>query len=209
MARDESGRFTKAQFPVPATVVDVADGAKPIPANVVEDSTDKLGKRLAFIGLALLLIFFAASAYIQSARNSQALEDAQKQRQEVIDSLARLSTAFEAQTTLTKQLQEAIRRQNQALENAGIEQVPVPGAFPLPTDPMGDVNPAGPLAPSNDVQANPDRVPNEPEEPEQGPPGPPGPQGPPGEPAPSPTPEPEGPLSPVQDTVCTLIGICT
>jgi hypothetical protein len=117
---------TGSQDGIDATIVGIAPNSAPIPAVVVEDKRDTLGKRLAFVGLGLLVLFFLISSYIQSSQNGKQLDQAQKSNQKLTTSLSQISDTLDAQTALNKQLQTALKAQNKALREAGLPTVKVP-----------------------------------------------------------------------------------
>lgn len=214
---------------VEATVVGVDPDAEPFESIVVGDTRSKLGRRLGIFALALLLLFFAISGYIQSSQNGRLLERAARDRSHLVDSVAALSEGARNQTALIKKFQAAnneqtllilelealLRKQNRILKRAGLEQVDIPG------DDLGfDSEGSGPSGPtSNDSTSQPPREespgrPGPPGEPgPPGRPGPPGEPGPPGNPGPNP-PNPPGPpdepdpVGDIQKELCAETGIC-
>lgn len=150
---------------IPAKIVDLDADLDPVPATIVADSRRLLGRRLGIFALALLLLFFVINAYIQSVRNGEALQRASKDRSSLVKSIERNSKTLEAQTTLIKQLQTAIRIQNKLLRDAGIKTVPVPGEnttnniFPTPQPTPGPTP-----EPEPSSSASPDPIPSSPPE---------------------------------------------
>lgn len=183
--------------PVEAKVVGVDPGIEPISAIVVGDKRDKLGRTLAVLAIGLLLLYFGASSYIQSSKNGRQLEQSEKNQAKLVDTL-------DAQTKLILQLQDAVRRQNQALRDAGIQPVPVPGVKPTPpssngngTTRPGKTQSSGPLpgpAPQPSYSAPPNPSPKPKPKPRP-------------KPTPKPSPSPS-PLVPAGEVVCRLTGIC-
>lgn len=165
-------------------------GFEAFPAVVVADKTDHLGKRLGKFALWLLVLFFAIDASIQSARNGRLLESSARERGQLINSTERMSRTLDQQSKLIIQLQDAIRKQNDMLREAGLDPVgvpnyprPKPGVFPTPYIPSAQPS-------SKPSKSKPDHKPQ---------PNP--------TPTPSPSPTPD-PITIVRDEVCRLTGIC-
>lgn len=186
---------------VPATVVGVAPSVEPIKAVVVGDNRRRLGKRLGAGAIALLLLFFGISSYIQSARNGRLLERAAVDRSALVNTVDSLtmtvheqSGVLGSQTALIRQLQQAVRTQNQTLREAGLITIRVPGETEAPSANKGDGDNTRPQ-PSTKPTPKPTPKP----QPKPSP-----------RPSPRPTPEPEPtPILPVDELLCNLFGICT
>lgn len=122
------------EHPVSAKLTDLDPDLDPIPAAIVTDQRYSLGKRLGYLALALLALFFVISGYIQGAKNGSAVRQAavhdSKENARLLDDVDRLSESNARQTKLVKQLQQAIRAQNRELRKAGLETIPVPGESP-------------------------------------------------------------------------------
>lgn len=161
---------------------------EPIPATIVADKRYSLGKRLGYLALALLALFFVISGYIQGAKNGSAVRDAarhdSKRTEKLLDDVHNLSQSSAAQTKLIKQLQKAIRAQNRELRKAGLETIPVPGESPS-TTPSGPANnPRDRSQPKPKPSHSPNPHPSKPPHP------------------------PPGPVDKVKNRVCNLTGIC-
>lgn len=209
MTRDEK----KA---LPVRVVEVDPKAKPLPATVVENKSVTTTQKISVLGVVLLLLFFVASGYIQSAKNGEALRQAEEERRQVVTSLSEVTRALDVQSKLTQQLQDAVREQNEALKAAGISPVVVPGETPSTAEPSlpSQPNPEqeSPVLADPPTRPQPEPGPTRTAQPEPRPTPVPRPSSRPSsnpEPSPTPAPEPTRPLGPVQDTICSLIGICT
>lgn len=100
---------------------------KPVNAIVVGDKRKSFGRRLGFLALALLLLFFAINGYISSSHNGHLLDQANRDRDKLTNSVDRLTKTQSSQTHLIKQLQDALRKQNRILEKSGLAVVIVPG----------------------------------------------------------------------------------
>lgn len=174
------------------------DGYEAVPAVVVADKTDKLGKRLAQLAFGLLILFFAINGYIQSAQNEKKLDDAETNTSQLVESLDRVTKTLDQQSKLILELQDAVRAQNQTLRDAGLKTLPVPGEMTLPSassDPVEQPSPNP--TPRDDPEPN-DPEPNDPEPNDPDP----------NDPEPEPEPEPS-PVVPVDELLCMLTGICT
>lgn len=184
------------------------DGYEAVPAVVVADKTDKLGKRLAQLAFGLLLLFFTVNGYIQGAQNGRQLDQADKDRAQLVSSLERATTTLEQQSKLILQLQAAVRAQNQTLRDAGLTTLAVPGEMTLPgANGPGQVivsppDSADPPAPRASQKNNPDPDDPDPNDPEPNDPDP-------NDPEPEPEPDPPGPADPATDLLCQVSGICT
>lgn len=170
-------------------------GFEAFPAVVVADNTNKRGKRLAQLGVGLLVLFFAVSSYVQAARNGALLEDANRDRSNLITSTERITRTLDQQTQQIMQLQAAIRAQNDALRKAGIKTVPVPGVTTRP-EPTSTETPTAFPRPEPGVSPRPQPRPSSSGRPQPRP-----------TPSPSPSPSPT-PLIPVEELICQLTGIC-
>lgn len=164
------------------------DVVEPVDATIVADKRYRLGRRLAILAVGLLLMFFAISSYIQAARNGAQLDQVLKNNTKLVDSL-------DSQARLIGQLQEAIRRQNQVLKDAGLKTVDIPVSG-TPTTPQP--------TPSTRPRPTPTAGPKPSSRPNPRPSSNPRPR-----PTPKPTPSPSpSPLVPVDELVCQLTGIC-
>lgn len=157
----------------------------PVPAEIVSDKRDTLGKRLGLAALAILILFFAINGYIQSAKNGRLLRTANQDRHALVKSVSKLTASNKRQSDLVKQLQDAVRAQNKLLRQVGSDTVLVPGETNIFVQ-EGDNSretPRSRKTPKNDPPNK--RNPNSPDNPD-------------------PPPPPGGPL----DTICELTGIC-
>lgn len=119
-------RRIRKSKPVRATIAGIEAESVLIPAVVVADKTDRLGKRLAFLSFGLLILYFVTSTFIQSAQNGKRLDTARKERAKLISSLDRVTLALEVQSNLVIQLQIAVEEQNRALTEAGVDTKETP-----------------------------------------------------------------------------------
>lgn len=167
-------------------------GFEAVPAVVVADQTDKRGKRLGLLAIGLLVLFFSANGYIQSAKNGKELHESRSERKQLISAIQQISVALNQQTELVRRLQAAVRNQNAALRKVGIDPIPVPG---LDT-PMSTPAPsAEPRQNGSKSTASPRPQPKPQPKPS---------------PSKSPSPKPTPSPSTIQQTVCELTGIgCT
>jgi hypothetical protein len=169
---------------VDATVVEVDPKAKPIESVVVGDKRRLLGQRLAALAMALLLLFFGISGYIQSARNGKDVHN--------------LARANRNQTELIKKLQDALKQQNKILAKAGYRTIRIPGENTHTTTHLPQPQPQ--------QSSNPSHTPPSPKpRPTHGSHSP--------HPRTSHSPNPgpsskPGPVGMVRDRVCSLTGIC-
>lgn len=176
----------KPQKIVQAKVVDVDKKIEPIESIVVGDNRNTLGKRLGLFAVALLLLFFAISSYIQSAKNGSLLHRAAVDRSNLIRTI-------DSQTKLIKQLQTAIRIQNKELKKAGFKTVRIPGSNhttqPIIIAPQPSQSHQSTPAPAHNSH-NPGPKPSN-------------------SPHPKPTHSPHpGPVQQAKNKVCSLTGIC-
>jgi len=182
----------KENSAVPADVVEVDPSLIPIPAAIVEDKRNTLGKRLGAFAIIILLLFFAIGGYISSAQNNSLLHRAAKDRTALIDgehklvkSNQRLVKSNKAQSDLIRKLQQAIREQNKILREAGLETVPVPSKSPSTSS----------SGPSSNPSHNPQPKPKPSHSPHP-------------HPHPTHSPPPPDAIQKVRDRVCNLTGIC-
>jgi hypothetical protein len=117
-------------------------GFEAFPAVIVADQTNKLGKRLGQLAIGLLILFFVISSYIQAARNGKLLEGSDNDRRQLITSVERQSRTLDEQTSQILELQKAVAAQNEALREAGIAQVPVPGKPVYTSRPRAKTSPS-------------------------------------------------------------------
>lgn len=177
-------------------------GFEAVPAVVVADQTDKLGKRLAMLAFAVLLLFFSINGYIQSAKNGKSLKAtegrlsaAEKNQTELIKSLGQVTATLETQTSIVRQLRIVVQEQNNILRAAGLTPVDVPA----------DEKSMPQVKPSPNPTSTPRvRITNEPDAKPRPKPSP-KPSSKPKPPPPEPTPT---PLVPVGKILCDTIGIC-
>lgn len=168
-------------------------GFEAVPAVIVADQTDKLGKRLGLLGVWLLILFFAISASVQSAKNSKMLERADKDRSSLVTSISVLTSTVGAQTQTIKDLKTAIQAQNKLLKDAGINPIVIPGdnatviIGPTPSPRPG-------IAPSPQPKPQPQPKPRPSQKPKPSP-----------KPSPSPSPKPGDPAI---DAICQISGLC-
>lgn len=153
---------------------------EPIESVVVGDKRNTLGRRLGLLAIALLLLFFAISSYIQSAQNGRQLNRAAADRSKLIHSISDLTNSNRQQSRFIRQLQKAIRDQNALLRTAGFHTVRVPTFNSGSPQPSPQPN----SSPSSRSSPAPSRSPS---------------------PKPTPTPN---PTDMVKDEVCRLTGIC-
>lgn len=161
---------------VEAKVVAVDPSIPPIDSVIVGDKRKQFGRRLGALALMLLLMFFAIAGYIQSSRNGEALNQASRDRSALIKTV-------NSQSELIKQLQDAIRLQNDKLRDAGIAIVAVPGSDRSTTTYLPSPEPEPEPSSSAHPQPRPSPKPSH-------------------KPSPSPT-------DTVKETICQLTGICT
>lgn len=166
-------------------------------AHIVGDKRKKMGRRLGIFGMAILLLFFAISAYIQSAQNGRLLRRAAEDRSSLVQSVTSLSSTVDTQTRLIKRLQNAIREQNELLEEAGIPTVRIPMWYELEQNPQRPNEEFRP-APSQNQAEGPGKNSNNEPEPSPKKPDP---------PKEEPTPD-QLPGGDVRKRVCELTGIC-
>lgn len=173
---------------------------EPVESVIVGDNRRTLGKRLGVFALALLLLFFAVNGYIQSSKNGNKLRQAEKAREQLEEDVHDLSDTGVALIKLNKQLQDAIRRQNKLLKEAGFEPIFVPtgeGFFREGTTAdqpsFNNDEPNRPNRPNRPNKPNKPNRPNEPNDPK---------------PPDDPDPPDGGPVGEVQEEVCELTGIC-
>lgn len=176
--------------PIPAKLTDLDPDLDPVPAEIVSDKRYSLGKRLGYLALALLALFFVISGYIQSAKNGSAVRDAarhdSKKTEKLLDDVHNLSKSSAFQTRLIKQLQQAIRAQNRELRKAGLATISVPGESPSESS-SGSGN-------NRSDNPKPKPKPSQSSHPK---------------PHPTKTPHPPpGPIDKAKNTICSLTGIC-
>lgn len=182
--------------PIEAKIVDVDEKLEPVESIVVGDKRQNLGKRLGIFASVLLLLFFVINGYIQSSQNGRLLKRAAEDRSDLVNSIAKLSRSNDAQRQEIKQLQEAIRIQNQELHEAGFKTVKIPG-IDSNSDPESEQS----QQPQSSSQTSPSSHRPSPKPTSRPPPSP----------TPKPTPKPTKtpkPIDKVTDTVCSLTGIC-
>lgn len=188
-------------------------GFEAVPAYVVADRRDKLGKRLGTFALAILILMFTINGYIQSSQNGEELDQARKDRAALTEAVRRTIEQQKEDRDIILTFGAIIREQNRRLIEAGLDPVETDPLRPLPEQTenapsvsSNEANPSSSLpgapegsptrssprsAPSSEPQSQP--------EPEPEP-----------EPEPQPEPEPEpSPLDPIEEAVCRLVGICT
>jgi outer membrane biosynthesis protein TonB len=100
---------------------------EPMPARVVADDRDTFWKRLSMVGLVLVLVFFSANGYIQSARNAHLARDAAKEAGATHDDF---KAYRHTQKDYNRRLLEALREQNDKLRKAGLPTQPIPEQQP-------------------------------------------------------------------------------
>lgn len=179
-------------------------GFEAFPAVVVADKTDKVGKRLAWLGVGLLILFFATSTYVQSAKNGGKLDAADSQRRKLIESIDRLTRKLDNQDKTIHQLQTAINIQNGRLLAAGLPTVPLPGQTASPVTPRPTSHPTTKPRPRHRPTHRPTTKPTP--KPTPQPTGIPIPTVPPIPPIPVPTLKPTA--SPTPNALCRIINVC-
>lgn len=106
------------------------------------------GQRLSLLIILLLLMFFAISSYIGSARNHDLLKEANRNRSTLIVSTGQLTDISKQEIVYIQQLLTIVEEQNKALKDAGQQIIVVP---PQPGKPYilnptnGVTTPATPL----------------------------------------------------------------
>lgn len=189
---------------------EVEDSFEAVPAYIVADKRDRLGRRLGRAAFIMLALFFIISSYIQSAKNGIELDESRRQRQSLIESQERITLALNGQGALIVALQDVITRQNIALRKAGLPVEPVPNLQDLIDQAMGrNSSDAARPTPSS---TTPSGRRNPPQPYRTTPPSPtPRPNSTP-KPKPSSSPEPKPSPSPTRDSatqlVCDLTGVC-
>lgn len=189
--------------PIEATVVGASANASAIPALVVGDKRDFFGKRLGAFALALLILFFVVSGYIQSARNGVLLERASRDRSDLISSLEAATTTIEQQSVDLADLRRALSEQNKLLRDAGLPTVNITDGEPrqIPA-PQPSPTPSGQVRSNSPIRDSPKPVPGVTATPIVVTPRPdPSPT-----PSPSPSPTATQPVPIVRDILCTLTG---
>lgn len=167
---------------VPAKLVDLAPELDPVPAVIVSDKRNLLGRRLSILAVALLLLFFSISGYIQSANNGNLLHRAAVDRSLLI-------SIIHAQSGDIQRLQKAFSKQNKELKKAGFKVVVLP--------PVSQTEQPTP-APETTTNPKSSRTPTPHSSPTAHP-----------HPSHSPRPPPsQTPLSKAEQRVCNLTGIC-
>jgi hypothetical protein len=151
---------------------------------------NKRGKRLAMLGVGLLILFFTISGYVQSAKNGDQLNKSDNDRRKLIASNERITTTLERQSQLIVQLQAAIKAQNDALHRAGINAVPIPGVVEPPERSTS-------RSPSPGVKTTPSPSPQPTSKPT-----------PTSKPSPTPSPTPTDTPPTINEIICALLGIC-
>lgn len=181
----------KKKPPIPANVVAVDQHVEPIKSVVVGDARRNFGKRLGLMAIALLLLFFTISSYIQSSQNGRLLHRAAVDRSRLILTIHHLARSNVTQTHEIGQLQKAIRAQNRELREAGFKvvHIPVDHSSSSPSEP-----PSSSSKPTPQPTSAPSPTPRP-------------------KPSPKPTPKPSpshtpGPVQDLRDRICSLTGIC-
>lgn len=183
-----------------------------VPAYIVADKREKLGKRLGIAAICLLVLFFTISSYVQSSANGRELERSSQQRGKLVDATNRVASTIEGQTILIVQLQKTIAKQNEALAKAGLPVEPVPTIEDIINEYMSPA-PSPSAVPNEsrrgDTSSPRDNPPANNPSPASKPKPTPKPNPSPKPPHPSPPPnDPPGPADPITDIICNSTGIC-
>lgn len=104
-------------------------GFEAVPAVIVADERSQLGRRLGVAAIALLILFFVISIYIQSKINGAALVKAETNRADIANELAVVNKTLEDQLKIDIDLEHIILEQNKALVAHGLPPIIVaPGS---------------------------------------------------------------------------------
>jgi hypothetical protein len=90
------------------------------------------GQRLGLFFLVLLMMFFAISGYVGSARNHKLLDNAVRDRSVLIVSTGQLSDLSTQELVYIQQLVKIVEQQNDALKKAGQKIIVIPPAPQTP-----------------------------------------------------------------------------
>lgn len=175
---------------------------EPVESVIVGDKRPTFGKRLGIFALILLVLFFAINGYIQSAKNGRELKKAQKAQEDLIEDVHDLSEVGVSLVRNNVQLQEALRKQNQILKDAGFATVIIPRGEMPPSESERFNQQDRSNQPNEQNKSNRPNRPNKPNRPDP-------PNEPPDQPGPPEEPDPPGDiLDDVQEQACELTGIC-
>jgi hypothetical protein len=108
--------------------------AGPIPAEIVRDRRDTLPKRLAKLGLAILVCVLLGWVINGQIDTHRQLHRAERDRSALIEDVTHLARIMGKQGFDLRALRQAIIEQNKILRANGLETIPVP---PLTSEPNG------------------------------------------------------------------------
>lgn len=141
---DKSARLSRRDITSVSAVVDPdaqEQVAGLIPAEIVSDRRDTLGKRLAKLGLAVLIAVLLGWAVNGIISTNHRLGQAERDRTTLITDVTRLARIMGRQGYDLRALRRAIRDQNKILRAAGLPTIPVP---PLTSEGGGAPRGGGP-----------------------------------------------------------------
>ena len=143
---DPHGPFSES---VPAYVVGVKPGVRPVRAEIVADARSTLGRRLATVGIGGLILALAVLGYQTLAETLAQSRANALAATETRTAITVLSAEIEAGRRQSDYLLGIIRAQQAALEEAGIVapgQVLLPGGKAAPLAEQSAAPPPGPTA---------------------------------------------------------------